>query len=142
MRNAFIGFFPKKILFSEFFPEKDYGIIGDGGFTFNKKGTKKKKQIKGLKPFRRNSKYNEERKEFNRALSEIRVVIENVNRKLKDWRVLATKYRHSLEEDSFIKFNEVFRVCVLLTQKKILEKPLRKSNWKPKSFDKIKEIPK
>ena len=82
------------------------------------------------------------KKNFNRALSEIRVVIVNVNKKLKDWRILATKYRHSLEENNFIKFNEVFRVCVLLTQKKIQEKPLRNSNWKPKSFNKINKIPK
>ena len=49
-----------------------------------------------MKPFRKNEKFNEEKKEFNRALSEIRVVIENVNNKLKDWRILAAKYRHSL----------------------------------------------
>ena len=107
-----------------------------------KKEQKEKKRIKGLKPFKKNEKFNEEKKEFNRALSEIRIVIENVNKKLKDWRILALKYRHSLEENSFIKFNEVFRICVLLTQKKIQYKPLRNNNWKPRSYNKINKIPK
>lgn len=119
---------------------KSYGIIGDGGFTFNPKGVKEK--ILGLGPFRRNKEFNDEKKDFNRGLSEIRVVIENVNNKLKNWRILDGKYRHSIQKDGFIDIQMVFRACCILTQISIMRKNLRKEGWKPKSSGKIKKIPK
>lgn len=71
----------------------------------------------------------------NMMLSEIRVVVENSIGKIKNWKVLAGKYRHfSYFKNDSIEIDDVFKVCVLLTNYFMKKKPLRIESWKPKSF--------
>lgn len=66
----------------------------------------------------------------------MRVVVENVNDKLKKWRVLSTKYRHyttSSKKKNPLPLDLVVDVVARLTNKVIKQTPLRKEGWEPKA---------
>ena len=112
------------------FIEKKYGIMGDSGYTFNKK--KEKWRIIGLTPYKEqpNSDLTDDEKIFNTKFSQTRVVVENTFSKIKNWGILSTKYRHySPEKTFFINLNMVFKTCCCLTQLHLLKNPLRNDKW-------------
>jgi regulator of replication initiation timing len=116
------------------FENKSFGIAGDGGFYFNRQCDPIK--IIGYTPFKKpkHGVLNENQKLFNRQLSEIRVIVENVTSKLKDWKVLRGTYRHySKIKLNAIDLDLVVKVVAALTQFLIAKKPLRNEFWKPKS---------
>jgi len=123
----------KKMQIRKDFKGKDFGILGDGGFYFNRK--KDKYLIKGLKPFKKskNQKLTEEEKLFNTNLSKLRVVVENTIGKIKEWRILSGTIRnYSFVRGNWIDINQILSVCCNLTQLMILKKPLRDKNFKLK----------
>ena len=119
----------------ELFIGKKFGIMGDGGYTFNVKD--EKFRIIGINPYTKpkNSKgvireLTEEEKKFNRKVSQTRVIAENTFSRIKNWGILSGKYRHySPQRTFFIDPNTVFRTCCYLTQMQILKKPLRSLEW-------------
>jgi len=118
------------------FENKNYGIAGDGGFTFNHKDAKfatKEIPIHGYTPFKRppNGTLTEIEKKYNRILASIRVVVENVIGQLKKWRIINGVYRHfSVTTQNQIDFNLVVRVLVKLTAEKLQQRPLRSPTFK------------
>jgi hypothetical protein len=64
----------------EYFEDKPYGVMGDSGFTFNHKRKPDEKQIIGYTPKKRPPKGQLEDKIYNKSLSRVRAVIENVSR--------------------------------------------------------------
>ena len=75
LRQAFVG--------------KQFGIMGDGGFTFNRELDVER--IKGFKPYKtpKNGTLNDDQKIWNRKISEVRVVVENAIRAVKSYKILA-----------------------------------------------------
>jgi hypothetical protein len=71
----------------EKFIDKPYGVIGDGGFYFNRK--KDRKTIISAKPFKAQNgkKLTPDEKKYNKQLSQYRVVVENSIGQLKKWAV-------------------------------------------------------
>lgn len=123
-----------KLNLRHFFENKSFGIAGDGGFFFNRQHDLIK--IIGYTPFKRppHGVLTDEQKLFNRRLSEIRVIVENVTSKLKDWKILRGTYRHySKTKLNAIDLDLVVKVAAALTQLLIEKKPLRNEFWKPKS---------
>jgi hypothetical protein len=120
----------------KWFEDKCYGVAGDGGFTFNHKGVKpetKEIPIYGFTPYKKppGGELNDEQKRYNRILSSIRVVVENVIAQLKKWRIIKGVYRHfSLTRHNQIDFNLVIRVLVKLTSSKLKRHPLRAPGWR------------
>jgi hypothetical protein len=123
----------------EKFVNKDYGVIGDGGFTFNHKdGEKRLGEIPILSavPHRkpRKGKLNENEKLENRVTSQYRVVIENLNRRLKGWRIFHETCRHfSLIDNNQIDIKLLTKTTLLLTAFYNKFHPLRRKGWKPGS---------
>jgi len=78
----------------ETFINKHFGIMGDGGFTFNRKTDSV--QINGYKPFKtpRNSALTPEQKKYNKHLSQMRVVVENTIARVKQWKIMKGVFRH------------------------------------------------
>jgi regulator of replication initiation timing len=74
------------------FENKSFGLAGDGGFFFNRRHDLIK--IIGYIPFKKpkHGLLTEQQKLFNRRVSEIRVFVENVISKLKDWKILRGTY--------------------------------------------------
>ena len=109
---------------------KDYGVLGDAGFTFNRNSDNM--NIFGYCPRKKpkNGRLTSEDIDYNTRLSKSRVVIENAIRQLKKWNVLSGKLslctNRSLNLDFYYK---VIRICVVLTNQKIKRKPLRADNW-------------
>ena len=78
--------------------------------------------------------------DFNYFLSEYRVVVENIIKRIKDWRVLSGTFRHSIDPNDDLNLNLVFRVCCILTKLDIGKNPLSGVGWIPNSFyNKIEE---
>jgi hypothetical protein len=99
------------------FENKSLGIVGDGGFFFNRQHDLIK--IIGYTPFKRpkHGVPTDEQKLFNRRFSEIRVIVENVISKLKDWKILRGTYRHySKMKLNAIDLDLVVKVVAGLTQ--------------------------
>jgi hypothetical protein len=123
----------------EKFVNKNYGVIGDGGFTFNHKdGEKRFGEIPILNavPHRkpRKGKLNENQKLENRVTSQYRVVIENLNRRLKGWRIFSETCRHfSLIDNNQIDIQLLTKAILLLTAFYNKYHPIRKEGWKPGS---------
>ena len=116
------------------FEGKKFGLVGDGGFYFNRKVDKKK--IHGFTPYKKptNTQLTQEQKDYNKKLSKIRVVIENVIAQIKNWRIFKTVFRHYDSTESKknqIPFDRVVRVVCCLTNMKIKQTPLRSKDWKP-----------
>ncbi len=116
------------------FEGKDYGIVGDGGFYFNR--VKDEKKIYGYAPHKKKNKQplTQDQKTFNTHLSKIRVVIENVIDKVKKWRVFKMVFRHydptGYRKDQ-IPFGRIINVVSCLTNIKLKSAPLRSPDWKP-----------
>lgn len=113
----------------EKFVGKAYGIMGDGGFTFNRVG--EEQVIHGFKPFKKPAKgtLTDEEKNWNTKLSEVRVVVENSIRVIKAFRVLGGVFRHWRKGQGQINGNNVLTICVSLANRKIKRNPLRSDNW-------------
>lgn len=126
----------------EKFVNKSYGVIGDGGFTFNHRdGDKRFGEIPILSavPHRkpRNRQLDENEKQDNKEISQYRVVIENLNRRLKGWRIFRETYRHfSLINNNQIDPKLVVSTTLLLTAFYNKFHPLRKEGWNPRSAKK------
>ena len=114
----------------ELFIGKKYGIMGDGGYKFNKK--KEKWRIIGVTPHRTppNGELTEEQEIFNKKFSQTRIVVENTFSKIKNWGILSGKYRHySPEKTFFVDPNMVFKTCCYLTQLHLRKIQLRNDKW-------------
>ena len=74
------------------FLEKTYGIIGDGGFTFNTKT--KPEWINGEKPFKKPRKgtLTVHQKNWNRRLLEMRVIVKNTIQVLKVFKIVGSVF--------------------------------------------------
>jgi len=132
------------------FENKSYGVLGDGGFSFNRVfdtttiigQTPKKKPRKTKKQPKRDLTQNEKKK--NTMISRYRVVVENTIGQVKQWSILAKKYRHftAKKEVQRIDFGDIVFVCAALTNIRIKKKPLRKENWtsKAKCQDEIEQL--
>ena len=79
LRNRFIG--------------KEYGIMGDGGFTFNIQS--EEEVIHGFKPHKKPKQgtLTSAQKKWNTKLSEVRVVVENSIRVIKTYKILGGVFR-------------------------------------------------
>jgi hypothetical protein len=120
----------------ERFVGKEYGILGDGGFYFNRANDDD--QIVAAKPFKkkRGEQLTQEQKEFNKKFSQFRVVVENAIGQLKKWKVFSEKFRHYRDNKTpLISPNDIMTVVVALTNRKIKERPLRGPNWQPPQKD-------
>jgi len=87
---------------------ENYGVIDNGGFTLNhKNGEKRSCEILILiaVPYRkpRKRKLNKNQKLKNRVASQYRVVIENVNRHMKGWRI----FNETCRQFSLIDNNQI-----------------------------------
>jgi hypothetical protein len=115
-----------KLNLRRLFENKSFDIVGDVGFFFDRRHnliksidyTQFKKPKHGV--------LTEEQKSFTRRLSEIRVIVENVISKLKDWKILRGTYRHySKMKLNAIDLDLVVKFFVALTQLLIEKRPLR-----------------
>lgn len=126
----------------EHFIGKDYGIVGDGGFTFNRLFDDE--HINGHKPHRRSPTpkgkepvpLTDEEKEANRKLSQFRVVIENVFYNMKIFRVFGGRYRHYYGKQNKLNSRyeptKVIHVVAAITELKLRRNHyLRKDDWLP-----------
>ena len=109
---------------------KTHGIIGDGGFTFNPKT--EPEQINGQKPVKkpRKSTLTARQKNWNRKLSEMRVIVENTIRVLKVFKIVGSVFRHWRNGHGQISIDMVVRICVALANRRIRKIGLRPLNWK------------
>lgn len=112
----------------ERFVNKDFGILGDGGFTFNWRTDAV--QIRGYKPIKtpKGGTLTEEQKKYNKYLSQMRVVVENTIRRVKKWHILKGVYRHFWEKGQ-IDINKVLTVVVALANRDIKKNPIREKEW-------------
>lgn len=129
----------------EMFVDKEYGIMGDGGFTFNR--TDEEIEIHGYKPRKKpkGGTLTLDEKEWNRKLSEVRVVVENSIRVIKTYKILSGVFRHWRNGKGQIDGNHVLTICIALANRRIKQKPLRAANWKASDhivdFDLLAEDP-
>jgi hypothetical protein len=131
------------------FEGKTFGFVADGGYhPNNKKILLNSSAVIAKTPHRRHSKkvngkkvktpLTEEQKAENRKLSQLRVVVENVNAQLKKWAILAGKFRHYNRKQAkadIINVNNVFNMIAALTNRRNKINPLRKVEtfqFKPK----------
>ena len=112
------------------FEDKPYGILGDGGFTFNR--IDDHVFIKGYRPILKpkGEKLTPEQKQYNKALSQMRVVIENVIRKVKRWKVIGQTYRHWHGNKGKLDINQIVCISATLSNRQILKTPLRSDDWR------------
>jgi len=111
------------------FIDKAYGPMGDGGFTFNRQTDMT--MIRGYKPHKKpkGSKLTLEQKEWNRKLSQMRVVVETSIRRVKQWRILRGIYRHWRYGHGQIDGNDVLTIAVVLSNREIKASPPRPYEW-------------
>lgn len=113
---------------------KSYGIIADGGFTFNRVSDAEK--IKGWVPHKKRNGIllTDHQRMENKWLSQSRAVIENVIGQLKKWKALGTKYKHiRVGRQCRIDLNDVILACSLLTERRMQRHhQLRDPGWMPK----------
>jgi hypothetical protein len=122
------------------------GLVGDSGFTFNLKTKPNDPLISGLTPHKRPrknaksdaaspspSKLTDEQKKFNTELSRTRVVVENVNARLKKWKIMRGPIRHFRHgKPSLISPELIVDVVVGLTARELKTSPCRAADWTPK----------
>jgi hypothetical protein len=114
------------------FVNKSYGILGDGGFFFNR--VTDNYSIIGLKPYKRpkGGTLSDQQKVYNKQRSQYRVIVENSISQLKRWRVFKSIFRHhSSIKIMKINFNHVVLIVAMFVNMKIEKTPLRKNDWKP-----------
>lgn len=63
-------------------------------------------------------------KDYNRRLSQVRVVVENTIAQIKTFRVVAEVYRHAREG-----YNTIFRIVAVLINRRIRQRPLRHATY-------------
>ena len=124
----------------DWFKKKEYGIMGDGGFTFNVKN--EKEQIKGYKPAKKpkGGVLTPQQKLSNKKLSQLRVVVENSIRCVKRWKILAGTFRHWRYGKGQISGDNILTICVVLANREIKKRPLRDADWVHPSLRKDVEI--
>ena len=123
----------------EHFEGKEYGLLGDGGFFFNRVGDAV--VIIGYKPARRRnsrsarrtadggSGLTEAEKASNKQLSSRRVVVENAIGAVKVFRAFTSVFRHySTAKDNTIDFDMVIDVACHVTNLRLDKHPLRRSS--------------
>jgi hypothetical protein len=130
----------------ERFIGKPYGIIGDGGFTFNyKAGPRSAMNIISATPHKRptkakgskeKGKLTDAQKRENVEISKTRVIVENTNHRLKMYKIIGTKLRHYQPvraggPEKGICPALVMKVVAGLTNRGILHSPLRSIGWVP-----------
>lgn len=111
------------------FVGSSFGICGDGGFTFNRK--QDQEEIIGYKPYKKpkNGTLTEEQKQYNKRLSQMRVIVENTIARVKQWKILKGTFRHYHEDKGQLDLNQILTVVVALTNRNIRKTPLRRSTW-------------
>ena len=111
------------------FVGKTFGIMGDGGFTFNR--VDDEQRIIGYKPFKKpkNGALKPDEKIWNTKLAEVRVVVENAIRVVKVFKILGGKFRHFRNGKGQIKEDDILTICVALANRKIKKTPLRCCDW-------------
>lgn len=116
------------------FENKEFGILGDGGFTFNREHDDVK--IIGNAPHKkpRGGQLTTEQKNWNRNLSQVRVVVENAIRVIKTYKILAGVFRHWRYGRGQIKGKHILTVCVTLANRRIKKTPLRSEDWMSPSW--------
>jgi hypothetical protein len=102
--------------------------------TINQKNSTqaKSQSIIGFTPYKKPLKeiLTETQRQYNTALSKIRVVIENVISQIKKWKILVTVYRHfSLSKNNQVSLELVIRVVTKLTALPVNNSHLRTKNW-------------
>jgi len=124
--------FWNKLKIRKKFVNKEYGIIGDGGFYFNPQ--KEEIEIKGIKPIKKDDKFSIIDQIFNESVAEIRVVVENTIGRIKNWNIIGGIFRHfSSIRGNIFDINKIFKICCYLTNYLIKKNPLRDSNWRQKN---------
>lgn len=124
----------------ENFEGKDFGIIGDGGYYFNRSSDTVR--ILGFKPTARHPLTHEsgtvlakkgltpEEKEDNTKISHWRVIVEDSISSLKILRVFKSVFRHHSSTDrTNIAFDDVMTIGVNLTNMRLKKSPLRPAGW-------------
>jgi hypothetical protein len=107
---------------------KMFGVMGDGGFTFNRKTDTV--QIIGYKPHRRRHGHlTKEEAKYNKYLSQMRVVVENTISRIKQWRIIKGVFRHWRNGEGQLNVNDILQVIVVLTNRKNKQQPIRNSDW-------------
>ena len=113
----------------ETFLGKAYGVLGDGGFTFNRQHDEQ--QIRGYTPHKKpqGGSLTPEQKDYNKKLAQMRVVVENTIRRVKVWRIFRGTYRHWRNGTGQINGDEILTIAVVLSNREIRRSPPRKTNW-------------
>jgi len=102
---------------------KDYGIVADRGFTFNK--STHKKRVITAKSFAyeetlKDDASREDKRNYNKLLSSNRVIVENVFGRLKKWRIIGGFVRHlshnTKKKDNFFDFDVLFEILCTFEQ--------------------------
>jgi hypothetical protein len=111
------------------FVRKNFGICGDGGFTFNRKTDTV--QIKGYKPHAapKGGKLTEEQKKYNKHLSQMRVVVENSIARVKQWKVLKGVFRHWRNGQGQLDIDAILTVAIVLANQKMKQRAPRPNDW-------------
>lgn len=122
------------------FVGKTYGIMGDGGFTFNR--SEEEEKIIGYKPFKKpkGGSLKPEEKIWNTKLSEVRVVVENAIRVVKVFKILGGVFRHFREGKGQIQENDILTICAGLANRKIKKNPLRSRDWTASDWREVFEL--
>ena len=113
----------------DLFEIKDFGILGDGGFTFNRMFDFI--DIHGYKPILKpkGGKLILDQKSYNKSLSQMQAVIENAIRKVKRWKVLSHTFRHWRSNMGKLDLNKIVCIGATLSNRQIICKPLQKDDW-------------
>ena len=124
----------------ERFIGKTFGIMGDGGFTFNRGEDEEK--IIAYKPFKKpkGGSLKPEEKIWNTKLSEVRVVVENAIRVIKVFLILGGVFRHFRNGKGQIKEDDILTICVSLANRKIKKTPLRSRDWTASDWREVFEL--
>jgi len=115
----------------ERFVGKPYGLMADAIYTFNRKNDIRG-LIKGYAPLKKskNQPLTILQKAFNVRLRISRALVENVNGRLKSWRVLGNKCLcYNTTDHARFDIDEVARVVCALTNILIRDSPLRQADW-------------
>lgn len=117
----------------ERFVGKDYGIVGDRGFWFNR--NQDTEEIEAYRPntYRGAHEPTQEETRFDRSVSSIRSVVENTFAFLRRFSVLDGVSRHYTPEACDTEmFERVLTVVVGLANRALKKNPLRPDGWKGK----------
>ena len=122
------------------FVGKTFGIMGDGGFTFNR--VEDEQKIIGYKPFKtpKGGLLNDEEKLWNKKLSEVRVVVENSFRVVKVFKILGRIFCHFQNGKGQIQENDILTICMSLANRKIKRNPLCSHFWTASNFREMFEL--